>query len=134
MPAQDASWGSPTLTLRSTGMRRSSQARQATTNHFAADRITPGMTHRTAVALLLLALTALTGCGDEVRPSRPASTAPAGGQATFAAADPRVPDGYQEELCPDLRGDSSGLALRLVVPADYAGRTEKSGPGCYFQA
>jgi hypothetical protein len=44
-----------------------------------------------------------------------------------------VPEGFSEELCPDLSRDRSGLALRIVVPDDYV-RGEKGGPGCYFQA
>jgi hypothetical protein len=88
----------------------------------------------TALALVLIAPAWLAGCGDGTPADGPASTAPGGRQEVFAAADSRVPKGYREELCPDLRGASSGLALRLVVPADYAARTEKSGKGCFFQA
>ena len=92
------------------------------------------MTPRPALALLLVVLAGLAGCGSTTPPGGPASTAPGDGQETFAAADARVPEGYQEELCPDLRRTSSGLAIRVVVPVGYAARTEKSGAGCYFQA
>ena len=45
-----------------------------------------------------------------------------------------MPDGYREELCPDLRATSSGLAIRLVVPDDYRLETYKYRAGCRFDA
>jgi hypothetical protein len=94
------------------------------------------MSVRTVLTLLLAPLVAvLASCGDAVPTDRgPDSTVPSRGQTTFPAAEKRVPDGYVEELCPDLRRESSGLAIRLVVPEDYRLRAEKHHAGCYFSA
>ena len=94
------------------------------------------LTLRKPVPVMLAILLALaTACGDEQSPGRgPDTRAPSSGQVTFPAAEEKVPDGYREEFCTDLRSKSSGLAIRLVVPEDYSIRTEKSGDSCFFAA
>lgn len=85
------------------------------------------------LAPLLLVLGA---CGDDTAPPAggPDSTAPPQGQQAFPAAQTRVPDGYTEDLCPDLRAEGSGLAIRVAVPDDYREEVTKDGHGCRFVA
>lgn len=86
-------------------------------------------------AFLVTLLIVLTACGDAHQPGRePDSTAPESGQETFPAADERVPAGYREELCPDLRVRSTGLAVRIVVPDDYRLEVSKYRNDCRFAA
>jgi hypothetical protein len=86
-------------------------------------------------ALLVTLLIALTACGDAQPPKGgPDSTAPKAGQEAFPAASHQVPDGFHEELCPDLRSKSSGLAIRLAVPDDYQVEVYKYRNSCRFVA
>ena len=96
-------------------------------------RITTGMSCRQPLLLFLALLALLAACGGaEPTDREPDSTAPSRVQTTFPAAETRVPDGYREELCPDLRAESSGLAIRLVVPDSYRSWSTKTGAACYF--
>ena len=90
--------------------------------------------------LTLLTLLPLTACdggdggdGDrDVDGRTPPGAAPEP-LAPFEPARTRVPKGFHEELCPDLRRGSPGLTIRLVVPDSYGPRTEKTGGRCFFQ-
>ena len=85
--------------------------------------------------ILVTLLMVLAACGNAHQPrGEPDTTAPPDGQRAFPAAEARVPEGYREELCPDLRATSSGLAIRLVVPDDYRVETYKYRAGCSFDA
>ena len=87
------------------------------------------------LALLVTLLIVLTACGDAQPPKAgPDSTAPKAGQEAFPAASHRVPDGFHQELCPDLRSKSSGLAIRLAVPDDYQVEVYKYRNSCRFVA
>ncbi|WP_181410841.1 hypothetical protein [Nocardioides humi] len=83
------------------------------------------------VSCLVLGLAACTG-GDRTPagPGGPGSPGPTAPYA-FAAEAPGVPDGFREMRCPDLRGDGTGLTVRLVVPVATTGG-QQSGNVCSY--
>jgi len=85
---------------------------------------------RAAIAAAALLLTSCGGQGQ----GGPSSTAPPVDQTTWPPADDAVPPNFHEELCPDLRPDGTGLALRLLVPDQYAAESIRSSTGCTFAA
>jgi hypothetical protein len=81
-------------------------------------------------------LATVAGCtDDEDKPGlRRPDPAPSFHQTPFPPARGRVLSGFHQELCPDLRVDSTGLAIRLLVPDSYGEWTWKRGNACFFQA
>lgn len=83
--------------------------------------------HRTAPAILVAAL--LVSCGED---GPPEPTGP-DDREIWPPSTAEVPDGFHEELCPDLRDDGRSLSLRLVVPDEFEEAGHDDG-GCYFAA
>ncbi|TQK71895.1 hypothetical protein [Nocardioides sp. SLBN-35] len=78
---------------------------------------------------LALALGACTGDAQERSADPPPATMAAPGP--FPAETTDVPAGFREVLCPDLRGDGTGLTVRLVVP-DATEFAQANGRACGF--
>ncbi|TNM41211.1 hypothetical protein FHP29_09440 [Nocardioides albidus] len=80
------------------------------------------------ILVLCCLLLGLAACrGSDGSGAGPAPVAP----HPFPARTPGVPAGYREVLCPDLRGDGTGLTARLVVPVTTTGG-QASGGSCSF--
>jgi hypothetical protein len=78
------------------------------------------------ISSLLLGLTACSGT------DRPPGAEPAPAPAhPFPAESADVPAGFREVLCPDLRGEGTGLTVRLVVPVATTGG-QQTGRACSF--
>lgn len=85
-----------------------------------------------ALVLALGVALGVAGCAGDAGP--PPAGQPPTTVATlrpFPAASTEVPPGFREVLCPDLRGDGTGLTVRLVVPVTTTSG-QQNGRACSF--
>jgi len=82
---------------------------------------------RLCAVLILVAGAAACSDSDHTEPRREPTVMP----KPFAAEVTAVPAGFREVLCPDLRGDGTGLTVRLVVPIATTGMQQSDG-SCSF--